>query len=66
MRVGRTRKPGEPGPFSGGQIIFSVGPNGTVVKPDQPATSEAEADSAPAGKDDTRGKSEDHPSNSNT
>lgn len=56
-------------PFSGGQIIFAVGPNG-ISRPNStqppPATSEAEADSAPAGKDDTRGKSEDHPSNSNT
>ncbi|WP_415519645.1 MAG: hypothetical protein ACEB74_04855 [Desulfovibrio aminophilus] len=44
MPVGRKRRPDEPSPFRGGQIIFAVGPNGTVVKPDQPATSEAEAE----------------------
>ncbi len=65
MRVGRTRKPGEPGPFSGNLVIFRVGPRVSAKSP-SPGTSEAEADSAPAGKDDTRGKSEDHPSNSNT
>jgi hypothetical protein len=41
MPVGRKRRPDEPSPFRGGQIIFAVGPNGTVVKPDQPATSGA-------------------------
>jgi hypothetical protein len=40
------RPPGAPGPFSGGQIIFSVGPNG-ISRPNStqpsPATSGAEA-----------------------
>lgn len=41
MPVGRTRKPGEPGPFSGNSVIFRVGPRVSSTQP-SPATSGAE------------------------